>query len=404
MRQTVRCGMAVCLLLAGAARAEDPAGNARPPDKPEPIPDYLTGPVEPLMLAGEKTRFFRAAGVDNELSAKEFAADQASDASAQPFARRFDSYRALLRYDGDRNGSIDWLEAERYRRDLHERIVAKFDLNGNGRLEDTERQAANRALHHGEGLAVARKEGTGGDVISGEMIHRFDADGDGMLNEAELKAAQKAMRADRRAAMLARYDTDRDGKLSKEERSSMWKERQSPWKQWRDRHFDDDGDGQLSDEEKKTATEFMKQFGEIGKMFQRRNMDFDGDGTISKEERAAAQREWAVVGVRMQLRRRILMDTDSDGQVTANERQAFNERFETGMRTWWEGFSKTYDIDASGRLDATERKQLLQGVRGELTRRMDKHDENKDGRLSAFEAEKMLMEFGKDIGLMNAPN
>lgn len=386
----------------GPAVAEPLAGNAAPPNQaaPPPPPDHLKEAVDPLNLAGEKMRFFAAAGVDNELSAEEFVANQNADPANRPFARRFDSFRTLRLFDKDRNGKIDWLEAEQYRLNLREKLLAKFDRNRNGRLDADERDAANHALHHGEGLTVAQQEGSKADVISAEMVQRFDADGDGMLNEAELKAASRAMRADRRAERLARWDTDRDGKLSKAERQAMWKQQRSHWETWRNRQFDEDGDGKVSEEEKQAAKAFMKEMGQIGELFQKRNMDFDGDGTISKSERATAQKEWAIVGIRMQLRRRALMDTSGDGQVTADERVAFERKFNRGVQQWWEGFSRTYDIDASGRLDSTERKQLLVGVRQELTRRMDKHDDNKDGRVSAFEAEKMLMEFSREIGLL----
>jgi len=49
------------------------------------------------------------------------------------------------------------------------------------------------------------------------MIQKFDADGDGKLNDAERQEARAAMQ-DR---MLDRFDADGDGVLSEEERATM---------------------------------------------------------------------------------------------------------------------------------------------------------------------------------------
>ena len=49
------------------------------------------------------------------------------------------------------------------------------------------------------------------------MIKKFDKDGDGKLNEEERKAAEEA----RKAEMLKRFDKDGDGKISDEERKAM---------------------------------------------------------------------------------------------------------------------------------------------------------------------------------------
>lgn len=58
------------------------------------------------------------------------------------------------------------------------------------------------------------------------MLERFDKDGDGKLSEAERQAAHEAMGpmreklAARRAEMLARFDADHDGQLSESERQA----------------------------------------------------------------------------------------------------------------------------------------------------------------------------------------
>jgi hypothetical protein len=49
------------------------------------------------------------------------------------------------------------------------------------------------------------------------MIAKFDKDGDGKLNDEEREKAK----AERQAEMIKKFDTDGDGKLSEEERAKM---------------------------------------------------------------------------------------------------------------------------------------------------------------------------------------
>ena len=52
--------------------------------------------------------------------------------------------------------------------------------------------------------------------IKDRLLKKFDADGDGVLSDTE-KAAMKADQD----AMIAKYDTDKDGKLSEAERQAV---------------------------------------------------------------------------------------------------------------------------------------------------------------------------------------
>lgn len=64
-----------------------------------------------------------------------------------------------------------------------------------------------------------------------EVLKEFDKDGDGKLNETEREAMREARKAkfeEERKAMLAKYDADGDGKLSKEERDAMPKPPRGP--------------------------------------------------------------------------------------------------------------------------------------------------------------------------------
>lgn len=91
-------------------------------------------------------------------------------------------------------------------------ILAKFDTNKDGKLDEEERKAAREA--HGE-MDPARKQ---------ELLEKFDADGDGELNEDERATA----RAEMKKRMLEKFDKDGDGELNEEERAEMRK-------QWKDR-------------------------------------------------------------------------------------------------------------------------------------------------------------------------
>jgi Ca2+-binding EF-hand superfamily protein len=65
----------------------------------------------------------------------------------------------------------------------HEEMLAKFDANHDGKLDETERAAARKA---GEEMRAKFKEGRQ------QVLERFDANHDGKLDEAERKALHDA--------------------------------------------------------------------------------------------------------------------------------------------------------------------------------------------------------------------
>ncbi len=120
----------------------------------------------------ERTKFFAAAGKDSELTDKEFNADRSK---GNGFVRKTDSWSTMLRYDKDRNKTIDWFEADAYRRSQYKTtgvqvttlggavatggttdyskmskgqiwaaMTKKYDRDGNGKLEGAERSGAYR--------------------------------------------------------------------------------------------------------------------------------------------------------------------------------------------------------------------------------------------------------------------
>ena len=70
-------------------------------------------------------------------------------------------------------------------------ILKRFDKDGDGKLNDTERAAAKKA-HEEKGGRPGQAGGDAGDgKLREEIIKKFDKDGDGKLNEQERAAAKK---------------------------------------------------------------------------------------------------------------------------------------------------------------------------------------------------------------------
>lgn len=110
-------------------------------------------------------------------------------------------------------------------RPSREEMMKRFDANGDGKLDQAEREAMRAAAPdrqrgpRGESAdRPARGErGPGGPGgRGGDRMKQFDTDGDGKLNESERAAAEVAMRAEIQSnpRAMARIDTDKDGKIS----------------------------------------------------------------------------------------------------------------------------------------------------------------------------------------------
>ena len=88
--------------------------------------------------------------------------------------------------------------------------MKKFDTNGDGTLDDTEKAAARTAFADN-----LKKEHP-------EAFKKADTNGDGTLSEDEMKAAREKMR-ERQEEMKKKADTNGDGKLDEEERKAFRK-------------------------------------------------------------------------------------------------------------------------------------------------------------------------------------
>ncbi len=111
------------------------------------------------------------------------------------------------------------------------RILERFDTNGDGVLDDSEKQATKEARTARREKRKDRRHGKRRQTI----LEQFDVNGDGMLDESERTAACEA----RRAKILERFDTNGDGVLEDDEKKSARKARRH---RQRGRHGRQDGE------------------------------------------------------------------------------------------------------------------------------------------------------------------
>ena len=117
----------------------------------------------------------------------------------------------------------------------HAEMLEKYDANDDGKLDETEREAARLA-----------------------KFADIDTDGSGTLTPEEMTAYHAAKAQERMAQHFAKEDVNGDGVISADEFGSQRKARQEKRKAHRAEileKFDADGDGKLSADERKAAHE-----------------------------------------------------------------------------------------------------------------------------------------------------
>ena len=403
MRRMVTCLIGI-VLFSSPARPAEPATATAPASQPaRRPPDRLRGAVDPYEPAAERARFFQAAGVDNELARKEFAAAHGRDGS---FVRSFDRLPAMLAFDKNHNGTLDWFEANAYRQDLRKRVLKAFDANRDGRLTGTERDRANAALAAGRLVAAKPGPSTGGDRQwlrqraarqKQMLLAKHDANGNGRLDETERQAMVAAIRAEAEAQQtqqrLRRWDTDGDGKLSETETAAMEAalgEARRHAEEWRHRQelerWDKNSDGELSEEETaamEAAHEQSRRRGEEWRrQWEREQYDLDGDGQLNEEERMLAEAARA---------RREAYARGEAGSPDGADRRA---QFQETIARWR---LQNFDVDNNGELDEAENaavkgfERRLRDVGQSFRKQMG--DLNHDGDISQKEREIVRQEW-----------
>lgn len=177
---------------------------------------------------------------------------------------------------------------------IRQKLLEKFDANGDGTLTGQELQNAQAALQKqfGAGLGAA-------GVNIDELKKRFDTDGDGKLNQQEQAAAMAAFQKARANGGGAAGGGNAAGTPAGGFGDGPAVEGKARGREAMIKRFDKNGDGKLSDEEKAEAQKALKgKKGEArpaaGKLTEAmKKFDADGDGKLSEEEKAAVKKELA---------------------------------------------------------------------------------------------------------------
>lgn len=368
--------------------------------------DLASGPVHPYNAGDERSRFLAAVGLDNELSAEEFQADQAK---GNNFARSFDNWPALIKYDANKNKKISWIEADAYRMDLSREAIKVYDTDGDRRIRGEERTKLNAALAAGrlpgkfsetpepDKPASGRNPAKRPEAGPGEPGPRG---GNQPGNNDNDQQSRRQRFQEMRKKMLERLDTDGDGEVSKQERRAWAEKMRQQREQERLQKYDTDGDGQLSQAERDAEMQQRRQ-----EMMQRirtgleRRFDADKDGQLSPEEAAKVQEEYDRIQQRMQAaidarraaeqERVRRFDTDGDGQLSGDEKKIMNQTLQEERQKAWETFSAKADADGDGNTSRQERRDYFR----KLTQT---YDADGNGRLSSEEWKALAQKEGFD--------
>jgi len=309
LRRLLLCGVVV----ACADGAADPPAASSPAGAEAPPPDHVKRLMALDLQGDERNKFFEAAGVDGELSAKEFEKAKGNPGS---FVRAYENWWEARKYDLDGNDELNWPEATKYRKALQAKLRHRFDKDKNGKLIGPENDEANNYLAQRINIPGRRKVPW--------TIDHWDTNRNGKLDAHEEKARKDYYRreaeAKKRQDELVQWDMNKNGKLDAEEREAMESYRK---------------------EEKRRREEMLKRW------------DKDGDGRLSDKERYVMSRVQQATRQRHLMRR---YDKNRDGKLNDKESQEvekyYTDEYEKKER---QARLRKYDKNHDGKLDARER-------------------------------------------------
>lgn len=257
------------------------------------VEEMLRGAIDPLFIGQERSLFLRAAGVDGELTLAKFRQDAARP--ARSFARPFDVWKIMLRFDKDSSSSIDWFEAKTYREWGRQHILERYDKNKSGRLDSEERQCLLDDLKHNperlfgsahdlpaKGSEQLRHSGPDPKEFAQslgvdyhDVLKELGIDSDAVLSAEErntfFAVAIRRMVEKKRAEREARSD---------EERAAAKRQQFTKYQQTLLAQFDANGDGRLDDDEYAVVIDSRLRI--LESLF-----DANGDGHLDTEEQVA---------------------------------------------------------------------------------------------------------------------
>lgn len=369
-----------------------------------PAPDLVHGAVDPYEVGKQRVVFLRVAGVDGELSASEFTADEQGN---RLFVKVFDRWPAMIEFDRDKNGSLDWLEADAYRQDIRARVISRYDSDKNRKLNGPERTQANEALAKGlipprsakPDPAVSAPAPTPSAPQANAPDTRTDPEKfvDAIMSVSDDEVDFSNMQAE----LTKHFDTNGNGTLDPDESQEYGRLMQ---KRILD-NFDTNGDGVIDALEEIHQMDRMQDIAvkrmdkQMSRMF-----DFNRDGELDEREKEQAENgtrmmreQWE--GARAQRLRKY--DKDGNGELSLEEAKAYREsRMERGRRSM-EFMVKHFDLDGNGQMDTQEEFQAMQrhqmktlpglmGPAGPSAENIKRFDEDGDGKLLGEEMEEMM--------------
>ncbi len=119
-----------------------------------------------------------------------------------------------------RGGSVLQADPGKAFEEIRAKLVAKHDQNGDGRLDESERESMRLEAKQVSGQERNGRRGRRGFPAPPEWLERYDSDGDGELNRQE----QGAAFIGEQARLLAQYDADADGRLGVAEKAALKKD------------------------------------------------------------------------------------------------------------------------------------------------------------------------------------